>query len=407
MNKITSNFYKFFLRDALYSLSLVFTTGAIIQTFLNNIGLSTYQIGIFTTAVSICNVLTTVLLSNLGERTKSIKKSLSICLFAISVSVLGFLPFCFTLKLPSNTIFLMVTVVGCIQALFIAIKTIFEFKLPYQIIDINSYDRLVSINGIIMGIVGMLPGFLISESLKHFAYLKVMFGCFLLSVVFLILSVIVNQSFIILSSENENNISTEKVNILTILKLKQFSWFILPNLTRGVSMGTVQMAAVIGIAEIGLSDTETAYMSIVVSLANLIGSIMYVVFANRVANYKILILSSLLMILYMFVTASNSSLFLIIYFLTNVAYINYNYAVPSMIYKIIPFEIAGIYNAWRMILTTITTAASTSIIGHFLGKVPAVYMIGFATICQLFTAICYLILYKKFLKLKTTNKEGS
>jgi hypothetical protein len=67
-----------------------------------------------------------------------------------------------------------------------------------------------------------------------------------------------------------------------------------------------------------------------------------------------------------------------------------------MLIRIVPAEIAGIYNAGRNILLNFSSTITIFAVGALLGKISALWLLSACGVAYLVGMIWYMILYKKY-----------
>ena len=385
------NIILFCCRNALYATAALFLSGTIIQTFLTYYGIQSSTVGIHATTLNLVNILTTMIFSGIADRKVDTKKAITRLSLPIALCFLCILPLCLSKALPSFFVFTVIMALGIIQVLFIALRNIFEYKLPYVIIDLEYYGLLISVDGIVTGGVSIGVSLLLSLLLGVFPYRVVMLYGFGGAAVFMLLSAFLNSRLYNIKNAEIYKELTVKKTVVTIKKLLSmpvFSVLIAPNLLRGVASGVISMVAVIALSK-GFTSVETAFMVTIAAVANILGSVLFALLSKRISNRVLCLIGSVILFILPFLCLNNKYAFLCIYFICCTGKIIIDYAIPTMIYKVIPFEIAGAYHAWRLILTTAGTSAATLAVGYLIDKLPIVYILIFATICQTISGLMY------------------
>lgn len=394
-----NNYLRYYLRNALYSLALYSINSTVIQTFLSNLGVPSENIGIYMSASNVINVVVTLLFANLPDKNRrpaGIKNILSGLMSVVGVFFAAYLPFCF-INLPSGGAFIPLLVISGLQAAFIAVRNIYEYKLPYQIIEPEKYGMLLSVDGIISGILGLLPGVILSYLFTVLPYYSVMAGCFTLSAAFILLAAVINRGFAVSGCGSEKS-NAPACSIISLIKMPVFSALIIPNLLRGAATGVFSMITVIALKEGGFTNETVSYLIIVTSASNLLGSVAYTVLARYIKANTICLCGGIMVLAFMFMTAGSTGLFLAAAFIVMTGVMMINYAIPVIVYDIIPYEIASSYNSLRMILTTAGSAFSMTLTGFLIGKIPVMILLAAAPLCQLVCSAWYYIYYKKSAK---------
>lgn len=208
--------------------------------------------------------------------------------------------------------------------------------------------------------------------------------------VLMILSALLNSCLI--NKENseikEKHKNKQKPKIKELLYMPLFTKLIIPNLLRGIASGVFAMAAVI-VLENGFSSSDTTLLVTIAALAAILGSFLFAVLSRHI-NSRFLCLAGSIAVFSVTLFGTNIRfLFFIAYFITGIGKIIIDYSVPTILYKLLSFERAGIYHAWRLIITTAGTSLATMLVGYLIGNVPIFIILIFAALCQLLSGLFY------------------
>ncbi len=397
MNK--NNHFKYYLRSTLYSIALIFTSTSVIQIFLTNLGVKTMPIGIFTSLLSVINVLACIIISSYADRCKNVKGLISILFLPIGGCLFLLIPLCFASKISVGISFFLTAVICLIQMLFISLASVLEYKLPYSIIDIEEYGRFFAINGIITGIVSTAISYLLSVLLEKYPYFMVIAGGFALGGICMLLAAWINQ---ILDTSRESTVYTsdftEQIGILTGLRILweeyHFRRMIFPNFLRGIHMGMINVIAVIALG-CELSIKTTNQLVTVTFLGNILGSTIYSAVSRQKESRILCMVGSLITCIALLLPFCSDNLFLVIYFITIIGKIMIDYAVPSCVYTMIRPDIACLYQTWRLIITTAGSVFSAALSGIFMDYISIESFLFICTGCQMTSGVYYLYWKKK------------
>ncbi|MHB1154463.1 MAG: hypothetical protein ACYCWE_03120 [Eubacteriales bacterium] len=392
-----SNYIKFWLRNALYATAILFFGGTVIQTFLMRQGIDSGAVGIYTTLLNAVNVVTAMMFSGIADKNKNIISIISRLMLPVGVCYLGFIPLCLFFTGSPLVTFWTVIILGTIQSFFIALRTVFEYKLPYRIIIIENYGRLAAADGIISGIFGIISSAVLSFMFGRFPFYPVMLCGFIAAAILTFVSALINNTLRVIPEAENNSAQTltlidhrsQITYIKQLIRMPVFARLIPSNFLRGLSSGVFSMTAVIALGSGKFSETGTARLVLALSAANLTGSLFFALCSKKIDCRILCLYSSLVMTVFSFILAGNESMFLILYFIVCMAKIIFDYSVPTLLYQIIPYEIAGSYHAWRLILTTAGTALAATLTGYLILYIPAVFLLIFAAVCQVCSGWVY------------------
>ena len=394
---------KLYIRDSLFETAQIFTAGAALtQTYMAAVGLPDSKIGTAVSAMGIVNIGASVLFSKLSDNSKNIKASLSALLSIVSLTYLFFTIFSFRLDLTLTVTFFILIAVGFVQSASVAVRNLFEYKLPYLIFDMDKYPRILTLDGVIAGGTGVLFSILLNIFISKFEYFTVMRAGFVFAFLLTVLAAGTNQRFGVKSPEELVPRKTgHPVKISLIVKRRDFAVFAVPNFLRGIAGGVVNMAALIALSGKLLDSKGTAFIVTATTLGNITGSLIYTVLSKRgVEDKTMCLLGSCLMASMVLMPHFGAAGYIAMFFLANLGIRIVSYSYPLMIYKLIPYEIIGTYNTLRMILTTAGTAAATWLTGRLLGTVPVWTILTAAFVCQALSAAVYLRRFPKMMAQK-------
>ncbi len=395
---------KLYIRDSLFETAQIFTAGAALtQTYMAAVGLPDSKIGTAVSAMGIVNIGASVLFSKLSDNSKNIKTSLSALLSIVSLTYLFFTVFSFRLDLTLTAAFFIFIAVGFAQSASVAVRNLFEYKLPYLIFDMEQYARTLTLDGVIAGGAGVLFSIVLNIFISKFEYFAVMRAGFIFAFLLTVIAAGTNQRF---AAKSPDALSPHRtahaVKISLIVKRRDFAVFAVPNFLRGIAGGVVNMAALIALSGQFLDSKGTAYIVTATTLGNITGSLIYTVLSKRGFEDKTMcLLGSCLMASMVFMPHFGAAGYIVMFFFANLGIRIVSYSYPLMIYKLIPYEIIGTYNTLRMILTTAGTAAATWLTGRLLGTVPVWAILTAAYFCQAISTAVYLRLFPKMMAEKS------
>ncbi len=389
-----ANYIKYYLRNIFYSIAVLFTSTSVIQIFLTELGITSKPIGIFTSLLSVVNVLTNIGFSAFADRCRNVKRTISLLYLPIGGCFLLLIPLCLAEGMAAGTVFILTAVVCLMQMLFITMYTVLEYKLPYSIIDVRQYGQFMSVNGIITGIASTVASYILSELLGKYSYFAVLSIGFGVGAACTVLASLINSTLDTSRGEQLTPPSDgqKKESIFAglgkMLREPSFRRLILPNFFRGFHMGMLNVAAVIAVA-CGF-DTETASRLVTVTfLGNILGSLAYMFASRHLESRKLCLVGSIVTWLGVLMPFCSDTVFLAVYFVTVIGKIMVDYAVPSQVYTMIKPDIACLYQTWRLIITTAGSVFSAAVSGYFIEYISITAFLGIASVCQIISGVVY------------------
>lgn len=344
---------------ALRTAALLAATGPIMQTFLASLGFSSRFIYINTTIVQIANILTSFLCAQWADRGSVIKRS-AVCEIPHAILYLLYIPLCLW-KSASLASFLLLTLICLLQSVCIALYTVCEYKLPYYIYGPKDYGTVLAISGIVSSLISLGAGIVIARLAAMMDYSLLMLGACIVSFGMMGLSALLHvlQKPIAQPSLTATT-QTKDQNLLSILKQPVFFRMIPANLFRGFGYGTTTIMAGIAL-DLGYGQGISTALVSVQSAAMLLGCGLFAISTRYLSPRVVTLLGSALFALLPLMLIPSPVLFLLLFSLVFFGRTLVDYATPSLLRLVVPVELAGPYNAWRMILHFTGTILATSV----------------------------------------------
>ena len=358
-NRLQNNKRRAIFALALRTAALLACTGPIMQTFLASLGFSSRFIYINTTLVQTANILTSSLCAQWADRGSVIRRS-AICEIPHALLYLCYIPLCLW-KSPSFTSFALLTGICLLQSACIALYTICEYKLPYFIYGPKDYGTVLAISGIVTSLISLGAGIIITRLSQVMDYSQLMLWACVIS--FLMMGI---SSLLHLLQKPINQMHTpmeksEKTgSSLSVFREPVFYKMIPANLLRGFGYGTTTIMAAVAL-DLGYGQSVSTALVSFQSGAMLLGCGLFALSIRYISARTVMLLGSALFALFPLMLVRSEGLFLLLFSLTFFGRTLVDYATPSLLRLAVPVEIAGPYNAWRMIIHFTGTILSTSI----------------------------------------------
>ena len=379
------------LAAALRTASLLCVTGPLMQTFLTMVGFSAQQAYVHSTAVQAANVLTILLFSRFGDRGNILRRT-ALVQIPNGILFLAYLPLCF-MRNGSTMAFILLLAVSVLQSVSTALHTVCEYKLPYFIYHAHEYGTVTAICGILGSGISFGMSAIITTLDFYFDYVDMMLICFIISALFLFLSFLCQwflRSLIDMDAvqEKKGDKSTH-VPLSRVFRHPAFYLLAAPNLLRGVAYGMTTVLAVIALNDLGYESWVGATMASVHSIVTLGACLLFGVVSRFISpRYSVFVGSLTFIAMPLLLIPESPWLFLVLSSVLMFGRTLVDYGVPSVLLYAVPVEIAGPYNAFRMILHNGGTMLAT-LLAAFL---PSSVLLPVATVFQLASGIFYLAL---------------
>lgn len=395
MNVTDKNKFLYITAYALRSAALLVSTGTLIQTFLVYIGMSADRIYIHTTVTGAVNVLVILLFAHFADSGSLIRRTAFVQL-AGAILFLCYLPLCIGTGAGLPQFVLLITA-GALQSVSTALHTVCDYKLPYYIIKKEDYGSIMAFCGILYSGISFGTGTLITALSVRFSYSVLMAAAFIIAFVFMALAALLTYKLKNISAYEDTVIlktdsDKQKNSLKRVITAPVFYKLIPANLMRGFATGMTLVFAVIAADNLGYSEQITTASVSVQSAASLAGCALFGVLSKKLSHGITIFAGSVTFLLLPFIfIPGNPVLFLIITGIVMFGRTLIDYAVPSMLLYEVPVEIAGPYNAYRMILHNGGSLIATSLAT----VVAAEILIPIACVMQIVSGCVYMVSFRK------------
>lgn len=387
----------FYISYAIRTTALLCASGSLIQTFLAMLGFSTEQLYIHTTVLQAANVLTTLLCSGFADRGSLIRR---VTVLQIPSAILYFIciPFCIASD-TSVTTYVLLVIIAALQAVFTGLNSICEYKLPYAIFSPESYSTVLAVSGIMSTLLSLGVGALVSALSTMFPYSTLMLFAFVIAGVCLLISAVLHslmKPLITSVTEKTEKEPKSSVPLLTVFRHPAFLHLIPANLLRGFAYGTTMVMTAIAIS-LGFDEGVATMMVSVQSAAGLVGCTVFGLLAKKMHPRFAIGFGTLFFLLFPLLLTENATVFLVVSSLIFFGRFIIDHAVPAALRYSVPAEIAGPYNAWRMILHNVGILIATTVAVWL--PLPALLILTLIT--QALSGLCFVFL--PIMKTKTVK----
>ena len=393
LSDAAANKIKVIIAQSARIISLMFMSGTLIQTFLASIGFSSDLIYIHSSILQAFNTATIILFSGFANRGSPIKRS-AFSILPTALLFLMYVPLAIG-RSASWVSYILLTGVGVAQQISIGLCTVCEYKVPYYIYRVEEYGMMSAICGIISYALSLLIGALISKLSTVYDFVDIMTVSFIISAALTVVTFAATLKQKSLLSDKNNTPADEeksKTSLLALLHYPVFSHLIAANLLRGFANGVITVLATVAL-DLGYNETLTASMVSVSAAATMVGCGAFAVISKRTNPALPIVIGSALVLSLPLLLINNSFLFLLIYAVLMFGRTFIDYGVPTMLIRIVPVEIAGSYNAWRMVLHQGGTFIATAVAAWL----PIPVLLILAAIFQIISGISYLFFGKKMM----------
>ena len=373
------------LGSALRIVGMLCATGPIMQAFLASLGFPSRFLYIHSTLTQAANLLTIFLCSRWADRGDIIKRS-ALIQVPYALLYLCYIPLCLW-QSPSVGSFLALTGICLLQSVFLALYTVREYKLPYFCYPPEETGPVTAVCGIMGGLLSLGSGAVVSWLSGFMSYPRLMLIACCFSLVMFLINIVITLLLKPMPDVIPVQHTKKRLPMKTVLQHPLFYKLIGANLLRGFSFGTTTVMAAVAL-DLGFGEgTLTALVSFQ-SAATLVGCTVYGVISRFVSSRKLIFLGSLCFLTVPVMLFAGQWLFFAVFTVVMLGRTMVDYAVPTALRFAVPVELAGPYNALRMLLHNGGTLLATTLAAFL----PVSWLLILTTVLQLLSGLQYLTL---------------
>lgn len=378
-----SNIKKTLLYTTIYNIGFMFCSGAIIQTFLLQIGFTDNQVYLYNSIIQFAQVAMMVIMIFLANKLKHVKWTVGLSYLSMAVMAVVFLIGAINKGLLLKPYILIVFILSAACYFVGALHTVLGYVLPLLTIDMEEYGKMTGLGIMLSGGCSFALSFLHAFIVSKFNYVQAMVWFFILAIACFILTSVVCLSLKEIEPQNKEE---KKSGIVDVFKNKDTYLLILPNFARGLASGIMSVIAVIAISANIINDKTSAIVNVVMQIAMFAGNLLYI-FTYKKLSSKVWLLMSTIVICVMFPLCllGGQIWFFVIFFIAYLARMITDTAIPVLVAEIIPKEQMGAYTSIRMLIFTGAQAVATLIMQPIIGVLGYTGLLIFAAVMQ---AIC-------------------
>jgi hypothetical protein len=178
----------------------------------------------------------------------------------------------------------------------------------------------------------------------------------------------------------------KKISQLEVFRYPLFRRMIPANLMRGFGYGTTTIFAAIAL-DLGFDQSVSTALVSAQSIAALAGCSLVGIALSFVAPRVVTLAGSLTFLLIPLMLIPNKFVFLTVFVLVYLGRTLVDYSVPAILRSAIPVQIAGPFNAWRMLLHNGGTLLATTIAAF----IPVSWLLVLTAVFQLISGLHYFL----------------
>lgn len=358
------------------------------QTFLLQAGFSAEQVYVLNSLMQIMQVAMMLVLTFLSGKIKRVKLVSSISTLSLSILTVVFLIGAINPDVIKQGYVVAVFIAAGVSYVGVGLYTILAYCLPYYVIDMKDYGKMTGISTAIAGGASFLASLVYSLLLSKFSYMKTTAVFFVVAIVCFVLTGIVCASM----REKAAELSSKqgKSDVIAVFKNKYTYILLLPNFTRGLSVGIFNVIATIAISESILNETTSSYVSVILQIATFASNLFFAFAYKKLSTKNVLLLATIGMcVSFPFSLEFGAIGFFCCFTVASFFRFVTDTAFPVIITEIIPEEQIGPYTSIRMLIFTGAQAVATLLITPLENAIGYTGVLIFATAMLFICGITY------------------
>ena len=387
-----SNFRKYNIYQTLYAIGFLFCSGSLIQTFLIKVGFTDGQVYLYNSLIQMAQIIMMIIMIFVADKIKNVKRVIAVGYLSLVVATVVFLIGSLNPSIEKRPYTIAVFVTSVLSYFGTGFYGILVYRLPYKIIDMKDYGRMLGVTSIIYGPIvfglSVLHAFLVGK----FDYYQTMAWFFILSVICFVLTSIVCFS---LRETNGEEHSAKNKDFVAVLKNKYTYVLLVPNFTRGIASGIVGLITVIAITK-GVADTtNSSVINIAIRIAAFVSHVVYVLVCKKMRSSTVLLSAAILFCVALpFSLIGNFYAFTFVFLAAYFGISIIDTVIPVIVTEIIPEKEIGAYTSIRMLVFTGGSAVAGLIIMPIADIVGYTGLLVFASVMQAICCVTYFIAAK-------------
>ena len=353
---MNDNIKKLYLQSVLNDVITLVISGGVLQTFMLEYGMGERNVSLAVAVYQVSEAVSMLLFSGRLEREKRILKAYVRLLLLLLPMIVCMLVVSLTGGKEPEKAFIAMLITGAITYGGVGVTGALAYKIPYLLIDMKEYGRVIGMQGTISGCTCMVLSLGMSFLLKKTSYRT--------AAPFFPLAAILALTVLIFNMNSVKKVADPPVTESGKIDLFRYRPFVLtffPNLARGIGGGILGIMTTVGY-HAGIIDSVSAtYMVFITYATSMLGCFIF----SRVSRFGhdgavILFCGVFMCILMPFMVAKNSLvLFLAIYGACQLLRATIDIAAPSALAKVIDYRAVVQCSAWRLALYMLGAAVSS------------------------------------------------
>lgn len=372
---------------------------SILTVYFLRIGLSEVQISFYNSLSSTINLVISLSCAGIAAHYKDSRPALAIGLLAQGVLTAAYTLFS-AVALEISLSYVCILGVASLIAVVSAVEVIFLYKLPCEVMEMDTYSTHIAYSSLFTGVAGTLISLVLPVIFRHYSFFPVASGCIIVAAVALALAAFVVLQLKPITQPTESP-ERQRIRINPIRDIRclianrDFRLLLIPNILRGVGAGVLSLISFIAIRELSMADGDITLITAASNIGGFLSSFLYVYLVKRFGVPCTGLIGGFLFCFLIISTANGIVPFLFIYGITCVGMHLMDNAIPNMIYCNVDSSIMSQFHTWRLALCSLGSAIAAPIYASLLDVVPVVALFTIGVSTYFISILGYYLLYRK------------
>lgn len=391
-----TNLFKMLIFNILHTISG--SCLAILPVYFLRSGLTEVQISIYSSLAQTVSLFVSLSFAGITANFRDSRPAIAVILLIQGVLTAAYALFC-VVTLDLTVVFICVLVLASLISVVSAVYTIFSYKLPCEIMEMQSYSTYVACSGLCSGIVGTLISLLLPLLFQRFSYFPVASFCILLSSAILIISSFVNLTLKPIGGYQpapvKKGIRFNPIkDFQDLIANREFRILFIPNILRGVGSGMFSIISLIAVQVFLMEDGDVSMITAAGNVGTFLSSFLYLLLVKHIGIPKTGLVGGLIAGAICFAAFGNVLSFLVLYAVASVGLHLMGNAMPNMIYCSVDPSIMSRFHTWRLALLALGSAIGTPLYAWLLDKVPVIVLFVISSSATILSVLGYYFLYR-------------
>ena len=309
---------------------------AILPVFYLRNGLTEVQISFVSSLSQTVSLIVSLSCSGIAAYYKDSRKPIAVILLIQGLlsalyTIFGFV----TMEL--NTLYVCILSLASLLAVISSLFTIFDYKLPCEIMEMKTYSTYCAYSSLISGIAGMGINLFLPILYSKYTFSSVASGAIVVGGFALIVSAFLMLRLKPISGAIDiapkQKVKINPINdIHTLFKNHAFRFLFIPNILRGFGSGMLSIISLIAIRYFSMADGDVSLITAAANIGVFLSSFLYIFLVKHIGIPKTGLVGGLLFGVICLAAFGNSISFLVFYCVAQIGLHMLGNAIPSMIY---------------------------------------------------------------------------